>query len=115
MFLEKFDPASVDPLLLVNREKDQRWLFDRLDAYLKSTPPHGGINFLVIGDKGSGKTILTRAVIRKARSQYSDRVVFLDINCRDLCTARAVFGRIATQLQESLTSLRELSRLPNEL
>ncbi len=108
MFLEKFDPASVDPLLLVNRKDARTWLFERLDAYLKSVPPHVGTNFVVIGDKGCGKTILTRAAVRDVRESYSDRVVFIDVNCRDTRTAKAVFGRIALQLVEGLAALREL-------
>ena len=57
MFLQKFDPASVNPLLLVDRTLDLQWLNTRLTVYLKSVPPHNGTSFVVIGDKGSGKTI----------------------------------------------------------
>jgi hypothetical protein len=116
MFLQKFDPASVDPLLLVNRKKDLDWLGDRLDAYLRSPPPHAGINFVVIGDKGCGKTILTRAAVRRAREKFSDRVAFVDVNCRDLRTAKAAFGHVARQVVDALFGFRALGfEVKNEL
>jgi hypothetical protein len=116
MFLQKFDPASVDPLLLVDRKTDLAWLDERLTAYLKSPPPHLGANFVVIGDKGSGKTILTRAAVREARVKFSDRVAFVDVNCRDVRNAKAVFGRIALQIVDALHGFRSLGfDVKNEL
>jgi hypothetical protein len=116
MFLRHFDPSAVNPLLLVNRKQDFDWIVERLSTYLKDPGPHDGLGFCVTGEKGSGKTILTRAAIRKLRESFSDRTVFLDVNCRELRSAKAVFAAIALATVESLNDLRKASaRVPNEL
>jgi hypothetical protein len=116
MFLRHFDPSAVNARLLVNRKQDFDWIVQRLSTYLKDPGPHDGLGFCVMGEKGSGKTILTRAAIRKLREDFSDRTVFLEVNCRELRSAKAVFAAIAVATVESLHSLRQASaKVPNEL
>jgi Cdc6-like AAA superfamily ATPase len=106
MFLRHFDPSAVNPLLLVNRKRDFDWIVERLSAYLRDPGPHDGLGFCVSGDKGSGKSILTRSAIRALRKDFSDRALFLEINCREGHSAKAVFGVIASAIVEGLDGLR---------
>jgi hypothetical protein len=75
MFLQRFKPSAIDPLYLVNRQVDLDWLVGAISTYLSDPDPRarGPLSFCVLGEKGVGKTILTKAALWKLRGQFSDR------------------------------------------
>lgn len=118
MFLRRFDPFSIDPLFLVNREKDFTWLYESLSAYLTDPDPssRGRLSFCILGEKGVGKTILTRAALRRARGEFSDRAIFLDVDCRRQTSAKQVIDAIAKAIVDALYEVRKMGTpVSNEL
>jgi hypothetical protein len=118
MFLRRFDPFAIDPLFLVNREADFDWLFGTLSTYLTDPDPsaRGRLSFCILGEKGVGKTILTRAALHRARQAYSDRALFLEVDCRLHRSAKQVIDAIA---KVAVTALYEMkatgTAISNEL
>lgn len=98
IFLTNLSPASVDPEEIVNREKSVSWLFEGLTAWLSAHDPRPGGAFCVLGEKGIGKSILTRRAISALRELHISTTVFLDIDCRPLRSQRDVFREAASQL-----------------
>lgn len=98
LFLSNLNPASVDPRELVNRDADASWLENGLHAWMRSPDRSLGAAFCVLGDKGIGKSILTRQVIDQLRQVHSATTVFLTIDCRPLRTQRDVFREAGSQL-----------------
>jgi hypothetical protein len=107
MFLGRFDPSAIDPLFLVNRAEDLAWLTDAISMYLKdpSAKARGSLPFCILGEKGVGKTILTKAAVRKVRETFSDRAIFVEADCRHFPTARAVIDAIAKEVVAQLDEL----------
>ncbi len=95
MLLSGFDPDDVDSDFLVNREDDVRWLDEGLSAYLKDDRVSAGRSICVLGEKGAGKSILTRAAIRRAEAQFSQDTLILKVDCRARRNPRDVFRSIA--------------------
>jgi Cdc6-like AAA superfamily ATPase len=111
----RFEPSSVDPQLLVDRKPDVDFLVEPLGAYLRD-PQHQGVRCCVTGDKGCGKSILTRAALWRLRQEFSDRTLFLDVNCRERRAAKRVFQDIATKTVDALEGLRRATvEVPPEL
>lgn len=108
MFLRRFNPTTIDPLYLVNRATDLDWLGGAVSDYLRDADPraHGPLPFCILGEKGVGKTIFTRAALRQAREQFSDRAIFVEVDCRDFRTAKAAIDAIAKNVVEALDDLR---------
>lgn len=106
--LDHFNPADTDPLLLVNREADREWLTRELTRYLSKPPPHGSASFCITGEKGVGKSILTRAALRDVRKDHSDHTLFLEIDCRKLRSAREVIAEVAQGVVEALIEMRPI-------
>lgn len=102
--LSNLDPASVDPSELVDRNEDARWLRDGLNAWLGNNDPRVGGSFCVVGDKGIGKSILTRRVIDDLRDLHTATTVFLTIDCRPLRGQRDVYREAASQLVADLAA-----------
>jgi hypothetical protein len=71
---------SSDPGDLVNRNAERKELFDLLTALLGAGSR--GARILVTGDRGVGKSILTRAVIEDFVRANQDRVVSVRVNGR---------------------------------
>lgn len=106
--LSNLSPASVDPRELVNRDDDARWLRDGLTAWLRSKDPSVGGAFCVLGDKGIGKSILTRRVIDDLCQVHAATTVFLIVDCRPLRNQRDIYREAATQLVAELASRRDV-------
>lgn len=100
--LSNLSPAAVDPRELVDREADAEWLRGGLTAWLRSADPVIGGAFCVLGDKGIGKSILTRRVIEDLREVHAATTLFLLVDCRPLRSQRDVYREAATQLVEQL-------------
>lgn len=118
MFLRRFDPSTIDPLFLVNRKADLDWLAGGIADALRDPDPsaHGPLSFCIVGEKGVGKTILTRAALRQARQDFSDRAIFVEADCRDFHSAMAVIDALAKSTVEGLDGLQATgSRISNEL
>jgi hypothetical protein len=102
--LSNLSPAAVDPRDLVNREADADWLCGGLTAWMRSADPSVGGAFCVLGDKGIGKSILTRRVIEDLREVHAATTLFLLVDCRPLRNQRDVYREAATQLVEELVT-----------
>lgn len=102
--LSNLSPAAVDPRELVNRDADAEWLRGGLTAWFRSTDPSVGGAFCVLGDKGIGKSILTRRVIEDLREVHAATTIFLLVDCRPLRNQRDVYREAATQLVEELVT-----------
>lgn len=101
-FLRNLNPASVDPAELVDSEADSRWLERGLRAWLDAKTPRPGTAFCVLGDKGIGKSILTRRVIADLAEVHRADALFLTVDCRPLRNQRDVYREAATQLVREL-------------
>jgi Cdc6-like AAA superfamily ATPase len=106
-FLRRFDPSAIDPLYLVDRQDDLDWLAGAVSDYLRDPDPkaHGHLSFCILGEKGVGKTIFTRAGLRQARVQFSDRAIFVEADCRRFRTAKSVIDAIAKDVVAALGSM----------
>ncbi len=105
LFFSRFNPASVDPELFVDRDDEHRWLHDGLAAYLDKTTPPRGEAFCLWGDKGIGKSILARRVLHDLRRDYSGRTLFLEVDCNHKESWRRVLAAIARATVAELGSL----------
>lgn len=119
MFLQRFDPASIDPLLLFNRQSDFDWLVDAISDYLSDPDPRArrALSFCIFGEKGVGKTILTRAALWRTRQKFSDRAIFVEADCRQFHSTRDVINVIAAGVVKQLDEFRrhEPKSVSNEL
>jgi len=104
--LSNLSPTAVNPRELVNRDADADWLRDGLTAWLRSPDPSAGGGFCVLGDKGIGKSILTRRVIEDLREVHAATTMFLLVDCRPLRNQRDVYREAANQLVEELVARR---------
>jgi hypothetical protein len=102
--LTNLSPARVDPAELVNRDGDAKWLHNGLTAWLSAKDPRLGGAFCVLGEKGIGKSILTRRVIDELCQIHTATTLFLIVDCRLLRTQRDVYREAATQLVEELVA-----------
>ncbi len=88
-----------DPGDLVDRNAERRKLFGKLVEYLDSGSREARI--LVTGDRGVGKSILTRAVIEGFAHANQDRVVSIRVNGRGVAY-RAFLQTFARDLAKAL-------------
>lgn len=116
--LTALDPADTRPDLLVNREVLLGRLLEEVWAFLQRRDGVKGRAWTVHGEKGVGKTIFTRELVRRVRDRWTDAVVDEDdgalpvlaiwADCRKKATRRDVYQEI---LQEALRGLDELDSL----
>jgi Cdc6-like AAA superfamily ATPase len=107
LFLTNLNPASVDPEEIVDRDTDAQWLHEGVTAWLAAKDPRPGGAFCILGDKGIGKSILTRRVIAELREIHAATTLFVIVDCRPLRSQRDVFQRAASQLLEDLHGRRD--------
>lgn len=105
MLLTHFDPHDVDPKLLINREQELGWLAENIEVYLTMEGPRSGRTFCIIGDKGIGKSILTRRALDRVRANHSGSTLIIEIDCRRWHSAREILAAIADAGVEELISL----------
>jgi len=108
MFLGRFDPSSIDPRVLINRQADLDWLVGAVSDYMRDQDPRarGALSFCLVGEKGVGKTILTKAAILKLRHEFSDQAIFVQADCRLFHTAKDVIHAIAADVVAQLAEFR---------
>lgn len=95
-------PTSVEPGDLVNRDAERNRLMDILEDYRVTAIDTGTVGarearILISGERGVGKSILTRKVLDDFRARHPDHVVAATIDARSL-QYRAVLTEIATKL-----------------
>ena len=90
---------SSDPGDLVDRNTERKKLFGKLAEYLEAGSREARI--LVTGDRGVGKSILTRAVIEDFASKHQDRVVSVRVLGRGV-GYRAFLQAFARDLAQAL-------------
>ena len=109
MYFMYYNPTDVDPKQLVNRDTEAKWLEGGLRAYLESQRNRdqlGSRAFCISGEKGMGKSILTRAAIERLRLEYSSNTLFLEIDCRGYRSWREILGAAARSVVDELTELK---------
>jgi hypothetical protein len=82
-----------------------RWLLAGLEAYLTERAIDRGRSFVVIGAKGSGKTIFARKVIESVRPKFLANTLFVEVDCRRQASSRAVFNVVAQSIVDELQKL----------
>lgn len=119
MYIPFFNPSAVDPALLYNRQDELAWLVDPISTYLRDgdRDTRRSLSFCVTGEKGVGKTILTKAALQKVRHDFSDRAIIVEADCRLLHTAKDVIDALARSVVYQLDEYRRdfPKEVPNEL
>lgn len=116
-FLDYFDPVEVSPELLVNRAKRLAWLRGKFSHYfsLPDTQDRGE-SICVSGQKGIGKSILSRRVIYDLRGQHSSNVIFVHVDCRACPKGwRQVFQHLCEQVIRELDEMSRSHPVPDPL
>lgn len=103
-----WSPADAHPSLLVDRDGVRAELRDDVLGYLQREDPDAKSTWAVIGNKGIGKTILTRAVLEEVRAQRSGSTVIAAVDCRERQSWREVLSQLCWAL---VTELRELEKI----
>lgn len=111
-------PTSVDPGDLVNRDAERARLMGVLEDYRATametrTASAREARVLISGERGVGKSILTRRVLADFKARHPDQVVAATIDARSL-QYRAVLTEIATALVAQVRPQAEKHR-PNLL
>ncbi len=116
MFFNYLAPADVNPWLMVNRE-EQRARFARdIRQYLTLENPTEGRTWVVIGTKGVGKSIFTRAVLKDLQEKISSTTLFVTVDCRRQQTWKRVLAAIARETYRELFDLQRTSiKIPSGL
>jgi hypothetical protein len=117
LFLTKLRPSHADPNLLVDREREVRWLEQRIAAYLLDRSPDKGGVITVLGAKGVGKSIVTRHVLDRLRRLYGQTTVFVSVDCRRQLSQRRVLRQLADALHQQLARMldEEVAGITQEL
>jgi len=82
-------PTSVDPGDLVNRDAEREQLLSVLEDYRNTAMEAGSASarearILISGERGVGKSILTRKVLADFGARHPDQVIIATINARGL-------------------------------
>lgn len=101
----EWSPTDAHPSLLVDRDDMRTDLRDDLLGFLAREDPSVSGLWAVIGDKGSGKTILTRAVLDDVRRERSGTTVIATVDCRKRRTWREVLSQLCGTLVSELHDL----------
>ncbi|EDM76091.1 hypothetical protein PPSIR1_41454 [Plesiocystis pacifica SIR-1] len=100
--MTNLNPASLRPDEHVNRDREAQWLKSGLTAFLRAQSPLSGDAFCVLGDKGMGKSLLTRKVFDDLRRTHAATVLLLEVDCRPLRNQRHVYREIGRRLVDEL-------------
>jgi hypothetical protein len=100
--------TAVEPNLLVNRDALRRSLADAISDWLGDPEAAPGASWTVLGDKGVGKTILTRAVLADVKSRHSADVLIVEADCRQADGWRVVVSAVARGLRKELEDMHPL-------
>ncbi|MEZ4463954.1 MAG: ATP-binding protein [bacterium] len=116
MFFDRLNPTDLDPRQMVDRERDVRWLTEVLSRYLQVAGEAEGRAICVTGEKGVGKSILTRRVLEDLRADFSANTLFMTVDCRSCHERRGVLSAVANQAVHELASLHTAgARVPESL
>ncbi len=115
MYIPFFEPSAVDPSLLHNRQNELAWLVDPISTYLRDSArvTRRSLSFCVTGEKGVGKTILTKAALQEVRNRFSEHAIFVEADCRLLHTAKDVIDALARSVVFQLEEYR--SKYPKDV
>lgn len=109
IFFDHFDPADVKPRQHVGRGRDVQWLREILARYLQTAELDAGKALCLVGEKGTGKSILTRTVLDDLRGRFSANTLFLVVDCRSCHDRRGVISAICNEIVRELHSLMRAS------
>lgn len=115
MYIPFFNPSAVEPGLLHNRKNELAWLVDPISTYLRDADRdvRRSLSFCVTGEKGVGKTILTKAALQRVRRDFSGSAIFVEADCRLLHAAKDVIDSLARSVVYQLEEYR--SAFPKEV
>jgi Cdc6-like AAA superfamily ATPase len=103
-----FSPVDVHPSLLSNRQDEREELLAAVVAFVERGDTDASGIWAVIGDKGIGKTILTRAVLDDVRNRCSGTTVVATVDCRNRRDWRHVLAALCSSLLKELRELQEM-------
>lgn len=106
-----WSPTGAHPSPLVDRDDLRADLRDDLLGFLEREDSSSSGLWAVIGDKGIGKTIFTRAVLDEVRAERSSTAVIATIDCRRRRTWREVLSQLCWAL---VNELREIKTIKSE-
>ncbi len=101
-FLTTFDLASTDPLDLVDRQADVDWLRNSLESFLSAPDKSRGRALAILGERGTGKSIVMQKVVADLREIHAATTLFLIVNCATVRTQRGVYQAITRQAVQQL-------------
>lgn len=111
MYLERLDPAEINPLHLINRSDELAWLATKVGIFLRRPHKQRGASFAIMGAKGVGKSIFTRAALSRLRGEREGRdALFLQVDCRRLRSVSEVYRRLSTEIVDELEGARKERR-----
>jgi Cdc6-like AAA superfamily ATPase len=111
-----FKPTNVEPNLLVDRAPEQGELRAMISPYLGLDDAKSRGCWAVIGEKGIGKSIFTRAVLQDLRSKHSGSTLFLEADCRSKHSWKKVIEALAASLAQELRNMQAAQvKYPPEL
>jgi Cdc6-like AAA superfamily ATPase len=116
LFFDHFDPADVKPKQMIGRAREVHWLRETLARYLQTADAGSGRAVCLTGEKGIGKSILTRTVLDELKTQFAANTLFLVVDCRSVHSRRGVISAIAHEIVRELSSLmRASAQVPDAL
>lgn len=116
LFFDHFDPADVKPKQMIGRAREVHWLRETLARYLQTADPGAGRAVCLTGEKGIGKSILTRTVLDELKTQYAANTLFLVVDCRSVHSRRGVISAVCHEIVRELSSLKRASaQVPDAL
>lgn len=106
MYLANLNPTDINPLQMVDRETLRDEMVARLSGFLALPSPREGYNLTLLGDKGMGKSILTRAVLNEVRVRHATNTVVLIVDCRTQRSWQATLRALGSELVAALSAAR---------
>lgn len=130
----RLDPDDVSPHHLVNREELVERVSAQMVGFLTDRDTQRGQSWLLHGDKGVGKSIVSRAILRRVEEELVRQGhpgLFVVVDCRRVRTwrdcLRAIVGELRKEMEEkdrffpramtdaTVESLRAIVGIVNEI
>ena len=98
-------PTSTDPSLFVNRIEEVAELKLLLRSFLKNNDPDETTGVLVKGDSGVGKSIFSRKVVNDLKSEFSNKLIVLEVDGGKLVGVRGLLNKLCEVAQTEVAQL----------
>ena len=115
-----FEPGNLDEDHFVNRDEKKQELLTQLRAAIGNSDIYSQ-SYLIIGERGVGKSLFTRYVLRQLRAEFSGDVAFVRVEGADQTNGFAgIMHDLVSQLIDELEQLDGIapsssSRIPEHI